>query len=113
MGKGSVLSICKAHLELPFPLPTPPYWAETICGITHSSTAFFAGVGPEVELNSTFFQDGKNDGRKQNFATPGLVLGRFPLWGRVGFTVGAGYQIATTHFHASNHKAILSIRFPF
>jgi hypothetical protein len=68
---------------------------------------------PEVELNSTFFQDGKNDGRKQNFATPGLVVGRFPLWGRVGFTVGAGYQIATTHFHASNHNAILSIRFPF
>jgi hypothetical protein len=31
----------------------------------------------------------------------------------VGFTVGGGYQIATTHFHTSNHNAILSIRFPF
>jgi hypothetical protein len=68
---------------------------------------------PEVEFNSTFFQDGRNDGRKQNFVTPGLVLGRFPLWGRVGFTVGAGYQIAITHFHTSNHNAILSVRFPF
>jgi hypothetical protein len=68
---------------------------------------------PEVELNSTFFQDGKNDGFKQNFVTPGLVMGRFRLFGRVGFTFGGGYQIATTHFHTSNHNAILSIRFPF
>jgi hypothetical protein len=68
---------------------------------------------PEVELNSTFFQGGKNDGRKQNLVTPGLVLGRFPVWGRVGLTIGAGYQIATTHFHINDHNAVLSIRFPF
>jgi len=68
---------------------------------------------PEVELNSSFFQDGKNDGQKQNFVTPGLVMGRFHLLGRVGFTVGGGFQIATTHFHTSNHNGILSIRFPF
>jgi hypothetical protein len=73
----------------------------------------FRKFWPEVELNSTFFQDGKNDGRKQNFVTPGLVMGRFRLVGRVGFTVGAGYQIATTQLHATNHNAILSIRFPF
>ena len=73
----------------------------------------FRKFWPEVELNSTFFQDGKNDGQKQNFVTPGLIMGRFRIWGRVGFTVGGGYQMATTHFHTSNHNAILSIRFPF
>jgi hypothetical protein len=73
----------------------------------------FRKFWPEVELNSTFFQDGKNDGRKQNFVTPGLLLGRFRLVGRVGFTFGGGYQIATTKFHTTNHNAILSIRFPF
>jgi hypothetical protein len=73
----------------------------------------FRKFWPEVELNSTFFQDGKNDGQRQNFVTPGLVMGRFRLWGRVGFTVGGGYQIAATHFHTSNHNAILSIRLPF
>jgi len=73
----------------------------------------FRKVWPEIELNSTFFQDGKNDGRKQNFVTPGLVLGRFPLWHRVGFTFGGGFQIATTRFHSSNHNGILTIRFPF
>ena len=73
----------------------------------------FRKFWPEVELNSTFFQDGKNDGRKQNFVTPGLVMGRFHLIGRVGFTVGGGYQIATTQFHTTNHNGILTIRFPF
>jgi hypothetical protein len=68
---------------------------------------------PEVELNSTFFQEGKNDGKKQNSVTPGLVMGRFHVWRRLGFTIGGGYQIATTHFHTTNHNAILSIRFPF
>ena len=73
----------------------------------------FRKFWPEVELNSTFFQDGKNDGQKQNFVTPGLLLGRFHLAGRVGFTFGAGYQIATTKFHTTNHNAILTMRFPF
>jgi hypothetical protein len=73
----------------------------------------FRKFWPEVEFNSTFFQNGKNGGQKQNFVTPGLLMGRFRLWGRVGFTVGAGYQIATTHFHTTNHNAILSMRFPF
>jgi hypothetical protein len=68
---------------------------------------------PEVELNSTFFEDGKNDGQKQNFVTPGVCIGRLRLVGRVGFTFGAGYQIATTRFHPTNHNAILSMRFPF
>jgi len=73
----------------------------------------FRKFWPEVELNSTFFQDGEHDGMKQNFVTPGLVIGRLHLWHRVGFTMGGGYQIATTHFHANNHNGILSIRFPF
>jgi hypothetical protein len=73
----------------------------------------FRKIWPEVELNSTFFQDGKNDGQKQNFVTPGLLLGRFNLMGRVGLTFGGGYQIATTHFHTTNHNAILTVRFPF
>lgn len=70
-------------------------------------------IWPEVELNTSFFNDGLNDGKKQNFVTPGLVLGRFHLAGRVGFTIGGGYQIATTQFHTTNHNAVLSIRFPF
>ncbi|MGB7586609.1 MAG: hypothetical protein WBM11_17345 [Terriglobales bacterium] len=73
----------------------------------------FRKFWPEVELNSTFFQQGEHDGMKQNFVTPGLVIGRLHLWSRVGLTFGGGYQIATTHFHTNNHNAILSVRFPF
>jgi len=73
----------------------------------------FGKLWPEVELNSTFLQNGKNDGKKQNFVTPGLVLGRFHVSKRLGLSVGGGYQIATTRFHLTNHNAILSIRFPF
>jgi hypothetical protein len=68
---------------------------------------------PEVELNSTFFQQGDHDGMKQTFVTPGLVIGRLHLYKRVGLTIGGGYQIAATHFHTNNHNAILSVRFPF
>jgi hypothetical protein len=67
----------------------------------------------EAELNSTFFQQGKHDGMKQNFVTPGVVVGRFHILGRLNFAIGGGYQIATTRFHTTNHNAILAIRFPF
>ncbi len=82
-------------------------------GLGNFEYRLFRKLWPEVELNSTFIQDGPRDGMKQNFVTPGLLIGRLHLWKRVGFTFGGGYQIATTHFHTSNHNGILSIRFPF
>ncbi len=70
-------------------------------------------IWPELEVNSTFFSDGPNDGKKQTFLTPGLVLGKFPIWQRLGFTIGGGVQTAVTRFHTFNHKWILTVRFPF
>jgi hypothetical protein len=66
-----------------------------------------------IEIGDPFFQNGKNGGQKQDFVTPGLLMGRFRLWGRVGFTAGGGFQIATTRFHTTNHNGIVTIRFPF
>ncbi len=68
---------------------------------------------PEVEINSTFFTYGPEEGKKQTFVTPGIVLGRFPLFGRIRFAAGVGYQIAATRFHTNNHNWILTLRFPF
>jgi hypothetical protein len=68
---------------------------------------------PEVEVNATFWPNGRLDGDKQVFLSPGLVAGRFHLWGRLGLTVGVGEQIAVTHFHQFNHARTLSVRFPF
>lgn len=67
---------------------------------------------PEVEFNSTFFEGGPNDGKIQNFVTPGLVS-RWKLHNRLGATVGAGMQIASSRFHSYNHGLILSARMPF
>ena len=68
---------------------------------------------PEAEINATFWPNGKLDGDKQVFLSPGLVAGRFHLWNRLGMSIGAGEQIAVTHFHQYNHAKALSIRFPF
>ncbi len=68
---------------------------------------------PEVEVNATFWPNGNLVGEKQVFISPGLVAGRLHLWKRMGLTVGAGEQIAVTHYHQYNHAPTFSIRFPF
>lgn len=75
--------------------------------------AFLGKLWPEVEVNSTFWANGKNAGKKQVFLSPGLVVGRLQLWRRVGFAIGAGIQIAATTFHTYDHNWVTSIRFPF
>lgn len=75
---------------------------------------------PEAEINSSFYKGGSNDGKIATFATPGLIVGRIPLThdasgkpGRLGLTVGAGQQIALTHFHTYNHATVITVRLPF
>ena len=68
---------------------------------------------PEVEINSTIWANGKNDGKKQVFLSPGLVVGKFRIWRHVGFAVGAGVQVAATQFHTYQHNWVTSVRFPF
>ena len=67
---------------------------------------------PEVEFNTTYFKGGPNDGKVQNFVTPG-ILGRFPLHHRIGLTMGAGMQIATSEYHSFNHGLVFTARMPF
>ncbi len=68
---------------------------------------------PELEVNSTFFKAGKNDGEKQAFLTPALGFGRVRLGKRFRFSSAAGLQIAATRFHTYNHRWIFSERFSF
>lgn len=68
---------------------------------------------PEAEIGSTFWKGGANDGKKQTFITPGLIFGRFPIHHRVAVVAGAGFQIATTHYHQYNHAVTASVRIPF
>jgi hypothetical protein len=68
---------------------------------------------PEFEMNYTWWPNGEREGETQIFLTPGLVIGRIPVYERVGITVGFGYQVAVTRNPAYNHAAILTGRIPF
>jgi Putative MetA-pathway of phenol degradation len=75
-------------------------------------------VWPELESNSTWFFAGKNDGKKQNFLTPGVVFSKFKLrpsdeHSRMGAAFGAGMQIATSQFHTYNHNLVFTARYIF
>ena len=75
-------------------------------------------VWPELESNTTYFFGGKNDGKKQNFLTPGIVFSKIKLRpsdekSRLGVAFGAGMQIATSQFHAYNHELAITSRFIF
>ncbi len=85
------------------------------------NTAFQAHVAkyfwPEFEFNATYFKGGPNDGKVQNFATPGLLFARKfhprETGSRLGICVGAGEQIATSHFHSYNHEIAVTTRLLF
>jgi len=68
---------------------------------------------PEVEVNYTYWANGEHTGKNQVFLSPGFLLGRFPIWNRVGVTVGLAYQEALTDKATFNHNLILSMRIPF
>ena len=74
----------------------------------------------EDEFNSTFYEGGSNDGKQQTFNTPGILLSRLPLVrGAAGkgdllsITLGAGEQIALTHFNTYNHSPVFTARLRF
>ena len=68
---------------------------------------------PEMEVNSRFFRAGPNDGKKEVYLTPGVSAGRFAIYRNLHLTLGAGMEIAVTHFHSSTHQAVFSVRLPF
>jgi len=70
-------------------------------------------LSPEIEFNTTHYQDGEHAGKTLNYVTPGIVAGRFKLTKRVGMSIGGGFQIATSQFYRNNHNGIFTIRFPF
>ena len=68
---------------------------------------------PEVEANYTWWPNGVHEGLSQLFITPGLVLGKFPIWQHVGIMVGAGYQVAVTDNPLAHNNFIVTGRVTF
>ncbi len=92
-------------------LGRPVVW--NAVGQYHISKFFW----PEIENNATFYHGGLNDGRVQNFVTPGVMLSKFKLErdprNRLALVVGGGMQIATSQFHTYNHGLVLTARMLF
>ena len=82
-----------------------------------SNTAFQYHLGkyfwPEVEANYTFWPNGEHDDKNQLFITPGVLIGRFTIWNRVGVTLGVGYQAAVTQQPLTRNNFVVSARIPF
>jgi hypothetical protein len=75
-------------------------------------------IWPEIEDNATFYSGGKNDGKMQNFVTPGITFTKFKFVpkdpaNRLAIAFGGGEQIATSHFHTYNHNLVLTARLIF
>jgi hypothetical protein len=68
---------------------------------------------PEVEANYTYWPNGKHEGLNQLFLTPGLVIGRIPIAGRLGLTIGAGCQVAVTNDPIYHRNVLFTARVPF
>ena len=68
---------------------------------------------PELEANYTYWPNGRLAKRNQLFLTPGLVIGRLPIAGRLGLTFGAGCQFAVTDKPTYHRNVILTARLPF
>jgi hypothetical protein len=72
---------------------------------------------PEAEINSSFFFGGANNSKKMTFVTPGLLFAKKlrveDPKSRAAICIGAGEQIATTHFYTYNHEIAITSRFVF
>lgn len=68
---------------------------------------------PELEFNYTWWPTGEHQGLNQLLITPGLVIGRIPIYGRVGMTFGLGCQFPVTDQGTIHRNVILSGRIPF
>jgi len=70
-------------------------------------------VWPEFETNFTAWPNGKHEGLNQLFITPGVIIGRIPIGGRVGLTIGAGCQVAVTNEPLYHRNIVITARLPF
>ncbi len=73
---------------------------------------------PEIEDNATFFYGGKNDGKVQNFVTPGITFSKVKIHpsnetSRLAVAFGGGEQIATSKLHTYNHNLVFTARLLF
>lgn len=70
-------------------------------------------IWPELEVNYTAWPNGEHNELNQVLITPGLIIGRIPISGRLGLTFGMGYQVAVTQNPRYRNNLLFSVRLPF
>jgi hypothetical protein len=90
----------------------------TVAWNTTAQYHFAKYLYPELGDNATFFFGGKNDGKMQNFMTPGIMFSKFKFHpedtkSRPAVAFGGGEQIATSQLHTYNHELIFTARLLF
>jgi len=68
---------------------------------------------PEAELNYTYWPNGTHEGLNQAFITPGIMLGKLPLFGRFSAMIGGGCQLAVTDHPLYQRNFIFTARLRF
>jgi hypothetical protein len=72
---------------------------------------------PEIESNASFYHLGPNNGKSQNFISPGLMISKFKFKkdtkNRQALIVGGSFQVATSTYHAYNHELVFTSRLAF
>ncbi len=72
---------------------------------------------PEAEINASFFRGGPNSGKHMAFVTPGMLftkkIHQEEPKSRLLVCIGAGDQIAISHFHSYNHEIAVTSRLVF
>jgi hypothetical protein len=112
-GKGFGAFDVQSTLGLSLPVDRVAKTGRTIAWNTALQYHIGRYFWPEVEANYSRFIGGKNDHKSQVLLTPGVVFGRFVIRNRWGINIGAGYQVAATHFKTYNNALIATARMPF
>ena len=72
---------------------------------------------PEIESNATYYHLGPNNGKCQNFISPGLMISKLKFEkdprNRLALIMGGSFQVATSTYHAYNHALIFTSRLAF
>ncbi len=117
LGKGFGRFDVQSTLGATLPVRDTATLGRTIGWNTAAQLHVAKSFWPEVEFNSTYYKGGSNDGKNQTFATPGMLFAHklHPSneRSRLGLCLGAGEQIATSHFHSYNHEIAVTTRLLF
>lgn len=117
LGKGFGRFDVQSTLGATLPVRDTVTLGRTIAWNTAAQLHVAKSFWPEVEFNSSYYKGGPNDGKNQTFATPGMLFAHklHPSneRSRLGICLGAGEQIATSHFHSYNHEIAVTTRLLF